>query len=221
MEIVGYAFRIQSSNNPFELVPFVVQYFMIVVAPVLWTTSVYLSLWYAARKLAGGDDANTILPIKPRKVIFIFAPIDVVCTILQVAGAALVGTTNSDRAEGTLDPDGLSPEDASNILLAGLAAQVFSFLCFLALLAVAVSRWPKSAGNFYPITLTVASILILLRFVYRLAETAQGTFGEAYSNEVYFACLEYLPVVLGIAILAIKPLYKQIKTIPEMENYKA
>lgn len=32
-------------------------------------TAVYLSLWYAARKLAGGDDTKTILPIKPRKVI--------------------------------------------------------------------------------------------------------------------------------------------------------
>ena len=104
-------------------------------------TAVYLSLWYAARKLAGGDDTKTILPIKPRKVILsqffslfwdlsygctVFAPIDVICTILQVAGAALVGTTNSDRADGTLDPDGLQPDDASNILLAGLAAQVRS-----------------------------------------------------------------------------------------------
>lgn len=51
-----------------------------------------------------------------------FASIDVVTTALQICGAALIGVSESKRADGEEPP--ISTESANNILLAGLAIQV-------------------------------------------------------------------------------------------------
>lgn len=51
-----------------------------------------------------------------------FASIDVVTTALQICGAALIGVSESRRADGKEPP--ISTESANNILLAGLAIQV-------------------------------------------------------------------------------------------------
>lgn len=51
-----------------------------------------------------------------------FASIDVVTTALQICGAALIGVSESRRANGEESP--ISTESANNILLAGLAIQV-------------------------------------------------------------------------------------------------
>ena len=56
----------------------------------------------------------------PRKAILdIFITADVVSTIIQVAGAALIGSAESGSRSLTTP---------NNILLAGLAFQIFSFL---------------------------------------------------------------------------------------------
>lgn len=47
---------------------------------------------------------------------------DVITTLVQVAGAALIGTAESNLYQGKPTP--ITPEQANNILLAGLALQV-------------------------------------------------------------------------------------------------
>lgn len=163
-----------------------------------------------------------------------------------MAGAALVGVTESKSYRG--EAIALTPEDANNILLAGLAIQTFSFVLFLSILAVTIKRafshrshedaaiaaeHDKEAGyaadkkpigrdlKMLLMIILITSLLILLRTVFRLAETASGTFqhdGE-YSNtaglfsyasthEYLFGILEYTPVIIALAIWAIFPLAK-------------
>lgn len=62
-----------------------------------------------------------LLPIGP-KGLFVLIAIDAVTTIIQILGAALIGTAESARVQGK--NSSLTPEDANHILLAGLAAQV-------------------------------------------------------------------------------------------------
>lgn len=111
---------VQSHYSPFLVNAFVVQYFMIVVAPVFIAAAFYLSLSYAIRLSPG---RRKLLPIGP-KGLFVFICFDAVTTIIQIAGAALIGTTESARVEGKASS--LTPEDANHILLAGLAAQVLT-----------------------------------------------------------------------------------------------
>jgi hypothetical protein len=207
MEIVGYAFRIQSHYRPFLVNGFVVQYFMIVCAPVAFAAALYLSLSIALQR----TDPN-VLPIKPKRIVSIFVTIDVITTILQIAGAALIGTSESARTQGK--SSSITPEQANNILLSGLSVQTASFLGFFVLLSLAVfhsfsSRRKESQDNRLPglfcLVLITSSALIFLRTVFRTAETAQGVFGSAFSSEALFGTLEFLPVILAVGLWAAFP----------------
>lgn len=153
-----------------------------------------------------------------RAIIAIFVTADVVCTIVQVAGAALIGVRESRRQ---------SPTTANRILLAGLVVQVGSFSGFLVLLGVFLRR--RSSGLFalscggkeeagarggvgillgrmmgvrtWVVGLVVASLLVYLRTIFRMAETSQGVGGYASSHEVFFGVLEFMPIVLAVGIL--------------------
>ena len=139
------------------------------------------------------------LGLSRKTIIAVFVTADVVATVIQVAGAALIGTAESNRK---------SPDTANNILLAGLVFQVFSFLRFLILLAVFMLNARKAAvsrgeGGMMRFTaaVVVSSLLVYLRTIFRLAETAEGVGGYASSHEAFFGALEFAPVVLAVAIL--------------------
>jgi len=61
------------------------------------------------------------------------------------------------------------------------------------------------------VVLGTTSLLIWLRTLFRLAETAEGVFGFASTNEALFGCLEYTPVIIALAIWAALPLHKLLK----------
>ncbi|KAL9045917.1 MAG: hypothetical protein Q9214_001129 [Letrouitia sp. 1 TL-2023] len=238
-EIVGYAFRLRSSppptGDPYNTINFVVQYFFIVVAPVFLSAGIYTTLTSLIAALSRGNHnhntstSNTLtdhasarektnnnnnlspLSLPRRLIISLFVTCDVLSTIVQVAGAALIGVSESNRK---------SPTTGNNILLAGLAFQVFSFLLFLILLAIFLHKTRTTtisspgagagagedgaAGGMMPrftATLVGASLLVYLRTIFRLAETAQGINGYASNHEAFFGALEFAPVVLAVGLL--------------------
>ena len=223
-EIIGYAFRLRSSpppiGDPYNVINFVVQYFFIVCAPVFLSAAIYTTLTSFIGALSTSSSVNPAaavtmssryrnlspLGLSKKTTLAIFIMSDVVATIVQVAGAAIIGSSESNRK---------SPVTGNNILLAGLAFQVFSFLVFLVLLFVFLRNSRRSTkalseglddgkGNLfrmYIIALVVGSLLVYLRTCFRLAETAQGVMGYASSHEAFFGALEFAPIVLAIAIL--------------------
>jgi len=121
---------------------------------------------------------------------------------MQVAGAALIGSVESKRKDATTP---------NNILLAGLAFQSFAFLVFMVILCLFVGS-PRSdralrsslgERRIFIIALLAASLLIFIRIIFRLTETAQGVFGYLMVHEVFFGILEFAPVISGVSILAI------------------
>jgi len=185
MEIVGYTFRILSAKrDPYNIIYFVIQYFFIVVAPVFFSAAIYMVLskliYITGRQYS---------PIPPNHILRLFIVSDVVATGIQIAGAASIGRQESARKD---------PTAANNILLAGLAFQVFSFLIFLFLLSAFIYRARKvvmaSMASFLFAYMT-ASLLVYLRTCFRLAETSRGVHGALSNHEVYFGCLEFAPVV--------------------------
>jgi len=151
--------------------------------------------------------------IKPKTILIIFVINDVISTILQVAGAALIGSAESNRKD---------PTAANNILLGGLAYQVFSFTIWLILYVTFVAQFrPKgpeeekfrheSGGSgrltrkqmTFVVALFIAALAVYLRTIFRLAETAQGVFGELMTHEGYFAGLEFVPIVVAVVVLNI------------------
>ena len=226
-EIVGYAFRLRSSppptGNPYAVINFVIQYFFIVVAPVFISAAIYTTLTYLIRLV--GDEFSPLKRVKRKSIVTVFVVCDVVATCVQVAGAALIGSAESN---------GEDPTTPNHILLAGLAFQVASFLGFLVLLGrflggawgVLVARKGNGEGEQgmgrgtgtgmlgkaerslggmkgFVIALVVVSLLIYLRTIFRLAETCQGVGGYASSQEALFGALEFAPVVLAVAGLGV------------------
>lgn len=90
MEIVGYVFRILSSQqNPYSITWFVLQYFLIVVAPVMFSAAIY-----AVASVLINTYGRESAPMPPKVVLGVFITCDIVATVVQVAGAALVGVSD-------------------------------------------------------------------------------------------------------------------------------
>ncbi|CAO1628980.1 unnamed protein product [Sympodiomycopsis kandeliae] len=231
-EIIGYGFRLKAHSNPFLLVPFVIQYFFIVVAPVFFSAAVYLSLSIIPRSVVETYGPMPSL-FTPRRIFALFLTADVVTTVLQIAGAALVGVGYSRQADGEVPP--LTPEQANSILLAGLCVQAASFVVFLIYLTIlglslvagirhgkapAPSderityekgepptsesddlRRPSSSKLLWLFGLLwLASVSLLLRIVFRVAESAAGTASDISTDQGLFF-LEFIPVIISSIIL--------------------
>jgi len=204
MEVGGYVFRALSSRkDPYRITYFVVAYFLIVTAPVLISASIYVCLtkilaWTADQ---GFDLSGRSVLLRRKVVLWTFITVDVFSTLMQVTGAGLIGSATSD---------GKSPSTANNILLAGLALQSAAFAVFLVLLVmviVLVYREPRLRStmnsNLFLVALALASVLVFVRTIFRLAETAQGVFGYLSSHEAFFGALEFAPMVVAVGLLAI------------------
>jgi hypothetical protein len=190
MEIVGYVFRLLSSQqSPYSVPWFVVQYFFIVVAPVLFSAAIYTII-----SIMINIYGRTYAPFAPKVVLWVFITCDVVATIVQVAGAALVGVAYSNQKD---------PTTYNNILLAGLAFQVFSFALFIVVLMwtlVKARSSPAKISKSFIAALVVATLAVYLRTCFRLAETAEGLMETLSTHEVFFGCLEFAPVVVAVFI---------------------
>jgi hypothetical protein len=215
MEVIGYIFRALSSrSDPYNIIYFVVAYFFIVVAPVFISASIYLCL---TRLILWVQDEGLQLRsrvLSRRLILWTFITADTICTAVQIAGAALIGTRESKHKD---------PTAANNILLAGLALQSLSFIVFLGILVVFIiavhnaSQQHKMLRRSRPFigALSVSSMLVFLRTLFRLAETSQGVFGYLSSHEAFFGALEFAPIVLAMGILAIWHPGRQIPVLRE------
>ncbi|ETI20059.1 hypothetical protein G647_09074 [Cladophialophora carrionii CBS 160.54] len=191
MEIVGYAFRLLASQrNPYAVSYFVAQYFCIVVAPVFFSAAVYTII-----SVMIGVVGRKYAPLSPRVILWVFIVCDVVATVVQITGAALVGRAYSDQED---------PDTPNNILLAGLAFQVLSFAVFVLCFWVFVYRARKvmeTGLRVFSAAVMVATIAVYLRTCFRLAETAEGLLEYLSTHELFFGCLEFLPIVFAVYVL--------------------
>lgn len=193
-EVIGYIARLLSAKkDPYHLLYFILNYFFIVTAPVFLAAGIYTILSALIPRLGS---RYSFLP--PKVILWFFITSDVIATVTQVAGAALIGVRQSDRED---------PTDANNILLGGLAYQVFSMGVFVILSATFIVRARSAIRearlSLFSLVFCTATVLIYLRTCFRLAETAQGLSGELQTNEVYFACLEFAPVALAVVLFAV------------------
>ncbi|KAN0066381.1 hypothetical protein ACQY0O_000475 [Thecaphora frezii] len=242
MEAVGYAFRVKNHSNPYLLNPFILQYFLIVCAPIFFTAAIYLCLAIVIRSDAA---LQPLCPLSPRFLIAFFVVADTLTIVMQVAGAALFGVAQSKIADNEEPP--VSPQTANNILTAGLAVQTFFFTAFILVFAIFVrnaSRYHHQSAS--PATdsrldtasldaekvaphqhqqsqaprpdrlllavMAVSSFFIYLRTIFRLAEAIEGIYSKSATNEDLFGALEAAPVLVAVFVWAMVPLGWRIST---------
>ena len=204
LELAGYVGRILAHYNPFLMSYYLLQIVVLTCAPVLFCAAIYICLGRIV-VICGPEQSR----LRPAWYTPIFLTCDVTSLALQGVGGALTSTAND--AEGR--------QRGINIMLGGLSFQVatiaifgFLFVEFLwrthashkvstdlqnASLAQS-KRWTAFLWS-----LGSATILILIRSIYRVAEMAGGYDGKLMKDENTFLVFEGILIVIAVLLLLV------------------
>ncbi|OTA08055.1 RTA1-like protein, 7 TM, responds to xenobiotic stimuli [Trichoderma parareesei] len=191
-EIIGYVGRIILWNNPFSFDGFIIQIVTLTIAPVFYTASIYVTLSQSIMFLD-----PSLSRFRPQLFYWIFIPFDIVCLVLQAAGGAMSAEdTGSDQAGVDISQAGLSLQVI--VLVAFIVA--FGDYMFRYIRSGRASNWGWRLTAFFS-GLTTATVLILARCAYRVAELKDGYDGSLIKEEATFIVLEGVFVFLAAVAL--------------------
>lgn len=179
VEIVGYAGRAIAYNSTGTLLPYVLQSTLLLLAPILFAASLYMSLSRIVR--AVGGTGLSFIPARWLTRIFVFG--DVFSFIIQASGAGLRVKAGNSGGDSDMDPN-----LGTNIIVGGLIFQIVIFAIFILAALVFNSRcrkhfahgnastnnvpWQQSLNMLY-----VTSAFIMIRNIFRVVEYALGSDG--------------------------------------------
>ncbi|KAH9895463.1 RTA1-domain-containing protein [Xylariomycetidae sp. FL2044] len=210
-EMLGYGGRILSWKNQWSEPGFLMQICCLTIAPAFLAAGIYLCI----RKIvfAFGPE-NSRIP--PEYYTRFFIPCDVVSLILQAVGGALASVASHNQ-----EPT----ETGDNIMIAGLAFQVFTLFVFIvlctdftlntlrrkkALGASALDQNPELValrGSWmfrgFLVALGVSTITIFWRCVFRVAELSGGWTGPLMERQDLFIGFEGVMITIAVYVLNI------------------
>ncbi|KAH8734127.1 RTA1 like protein-domain-containing protein [Ilyonectria robusta] len=182
-EIVGYIGRAMSATETpnWSTRSFTIQSLTLLLGPALLAASIYMVLGRLIRLL----NAEHLSPINPKWLTKLFVLGDVLSFLTQGGGGAILA-----RAKSMSDV-----KLGENVIIAGLAIQIAFFGVFIVviclfhyrILASPTSSWHSSTMVWQRFLwiLYAASVLIMIRSVFRVAEYVMGNDGALLANEVY------------------------------------
>ncbi|EJT79167.1 hypothetical protein GGTG_04255 [Gaeumannomyces tritici R3-111a-1] len=215
-EILGYSARVWSYTNQWLKTPFLMQICCLTVAPAFLAAGIYLCL---RRIVHVFGPQNSRIPHEYYTRIFI--PCDLISLILQATGGAITSAA-AQYNEPTSDGD--------NIMIAGLAFQVFTMFCFIAcaldffwrVWKQSGSRDTASKADFVSVpdehgarakvrssprfrgflaALALATLCVFWRCVYRVVELAQGWDGPLMARQDLFIGCEGVMIAVACLVL--------------------
>ncbi|KAL8716365.1 MAG: hypothetical protein Q9220_000272 [cf. Caloplaca sp. 1 TL-2023] len=209
LEVLGYIGRLMSYHDPFSENGFLMQICCLTIAPAFMAAGVYLTLSRIVTTF-GAENSR----IKPLSYPRIFIPCDVLSLVLQALGGGMASAASHSNK---------SPETGDHIMVTGLAFQVFTLLVFMILCAdfairtvVRMNRMGQAAldpthatlrrsGKFraFLVALTLSTICIFIRSVFRVVELGEGWEGALIKNQTLFIVLEGVMVVIAVLVLNI------------------
>ncbi|KAI4240149.1 MAG: hypothetical protein L6R40_005282 [Gallowayella cf. fulva] len=207
LEVIGYIGRIMSYHNPFGENGFLMQICCLTIAPAFLAAGIYLTL--SRIVLTFGPENSRIKPLSyPR----FFIPCDVLSLVLQALGGGMASAASHSNK---------NPETGNHIMVAGLAFQVFTLLVFMLLCTdfavrtvVRMNRIGEAAldpthANLrrstkfraFLVALTLSTICIFIRSVFRVVELGEGWDGALIKNQTLFIVLEGVMVIIAVLVL--------------------
>ncbi|KAK1658014.1 RTA-like protein [Colletotrichum godetiae] len=205
LELAGYMARFLSSNAPDETGFFMIQTLCLLVAPALFAASIYMVLGRLILHL----QSASLSPIKPSRLTKIFVIGDILFFIVQIMGAGMLASTSTMNTGKT-------------VILLGLAVQLIFFGLFVAVTAVFHSRmskqvpaavmeeeahtgWGRRFSGWRGVmsVLYIASGMIFVRSLFRLAEYVEGNDGVLLGTEVFLYIFDALLMLGVVAITAV------------------
>ncbi|KAL4984669.1 RTA1 like protein-domain-containing protein [Aspergillus falconensis] len=200
-EAIGYAARaVNADQSPdYDTTPYALQSVLILLAPSLFAASIYMILGRIIR-LTDGDSRSLIRASRPTKI---FVLGNVAAFLIQSGGGGMLTQAKSPSDQ----------ERGENIIIFGLIVQII-FSGFFVLVSIIFHRRiiqsPTTASlntllnwQRYLWVLYVASMLIMVRCVYRVIEYIQGQEGPLMGHEAYSYVFDALLMFLVVVLFAI------------------
>jgi len=211
LEVIGYVGRIQSHQNQWGQTGFLMQIVCLTIAPAFMAGGIYLCLRRVV--YAFGPENSRI---SPEAYTRIFIPCDFFSLLLQATGGGMASVASHQNR---------SVKPGDNIMVAGLAFQVFTLLIFMILctdFALRTRKRYKSMGEDafdqnplyatmrgswrfkgFLTGLTLATICIFWRSVYRVVELGEGWQGALIRRQWLFVGFEGVMVIVACFALNI------------------
>lgn len=201
-EILGYLGRILGYTNPWNMDYYLLQICALTLSPTFLAAGVYVTLSKLVT-LFGPDLSR----IQPNTYTWLFLCLDLVSLILQGAGGGMAASSGK----------GNKNDDTGNwIMIAGLIFQVVTLFFFILMCAEFAWKVKKNertgllhAGKkgkklrIFLVSLTVSTIFILIRCIFRIAELWDGWSSKIMSNETDFIVFEGVMVVVAAILLTL------------------
>lgn len=203
-ETLGYVAKMLLWDDPFSDTGFKMSVVLLTFAPAFYAAGVYYTLKHICLTFS-----TELSRLRPKYYTWIFISCDCVSIVMQAIGGAISSATDSMTilAVGT------------NVMIAGLAFQVFTlvvFGCFAADYAIACYRHrsqlnPATATlrnswrfRLFIVALWLAYLGILIRCAYRVAELAGGWVNnDILTDEGLFIGLDSVPCGIAAVVLNI------------------
>jgi hypothetical protein len=203
-EVIGYVARILLHNNPFDPTGnnFIMYIVCLTIAPAFLSAAIYLCLGRIV--VVYGESLSRF---RPRTYTLLFCGCDILSLVLQAAGGGIASgaITQSQTQLGI------------NLMLAGLSVQVASLALFAGLcgdfafrLYKNPQRWSEQYVDLYRSKkfsaflcgISLATLTIFVRSVFRVAELSGGFRGPLANNQISFMILEGVMIVIATSCLS-------------------
>ncbi|OJJ47356.1 hypothetical protein ASPZODRAFT_132352 [Penicilliopsis zonata CBS 506.65] len=197
-EVLGYIMRYMSAKQSpnYSTGTYAGQNLLLLLAPSFFAASVYMILGRIIRLL----NAGSISLVRPNWLTKIFVTGDVLSFFIQSGGGGMMATASTTSAVNM----------GEKMIIGGLFVQVLSFGFFIIVSFVFHRRMLASPSHAvvkteipwtkYMMVLYAASLMIMVRSIYRVAEYIQGTTGFLQSHEVFIYIFD-ATLMLGCCIL--------------------
>jgi len=203
MECLGLGARARNTQDLTNQSLYKMQLACTILAPIFTAAAEYILLGrimdYVGRRFS---------LFRPTLVSWVFISSDAISFLIQVGGAAALlarPDVNSNSTKDELNKAQNLLNLGDNILLAGLAINLASFVVFMLQITyfdyqTRKQHAPGGRWRQLLIALYVSTLLVLIRQVYRVIEFSQGWFGFLPTHEAYFFGLDSLVILLASAV---------------------
>nr|POE87941.1 sphingoid long-chain base transporter rsb1 [Quercus suber] len=204
-EVIGYIAKLLLWEDPFSDAGFKMSVILLTFAPAFYAAGIY----YTLKHICLTFDPS-LSRLRPALYTYIFISCDVFSIVLQAVGGALSSVADTDSVLTT----------GKNIMVAGLAFQVFTLVVFGLLAADYAWAVYRHRAHLNPATrelrqslrfklflgaLWLSFFCILIRCAYRVAELAGGWSkdNQILRSDPLFTGLESVPITIAAVVLNI------------------
>lgn len=180
VEVGGFVIRILGHNDPCKRSTYILQTVLILVAPAIFSATIYMILGRTIRAVQG----DALSPIRSSWLTKIFVTGDIVCFLVQGVGGAILASADNDKSKANL---------GRNVILVGLALQIILFGLFVVVACIFHSRirkrptvrstQPQIQWRKMLLVLYGVSLLIMGRNLFRVIEYGLGPNGYLLTHE--------------------------------------